>query len=303
MISAYTIALGVEQRRYPWRAAIESALTIADEFCLVYDERFDDHVTLREVDERVHLIPVTIDFLEWDFINNLLTKARRACRGEWCLLTEMDMVFNDIAHERIPRAIDRAERAGHEAVNLRSFSSVYDLVDMDKFHQGPSRQSLTRNIPEIYHKTSDYMIDFIESDIWGGKCIRSYEFDDFSYCDERTGRWFCDRDALYVDSGYSKDVSNALENFAHIFHYAAYNMGRKNAQGRQTSIWQNRTYGRSKEMDVEKQIELLKQRIVINPGDTQEAYRYFQSRGWVATEIKHPSWVQSWVGGMGLEAT
>jgi hypothetical protein len=277
-------------------------LSVADEFCIGYDKRFDDPAILLAVDERVKLVKLHYDFLEWDFINNALTQTRRACSGYWCLLTEMDMVLNDVAHKRIPDALDRAEVAGHEAVNLPSFSSVYDLVDMDKFRKRPSRQSLTRNIPEIYHRTSDYMIDFIGTDVWGGRCIRSYEYDDFSYYDGRTGRWFCDRDAGFVDPEPSDDISVALRDSAYMFHYAAYNMGRKNAQGRQTAIWQNRTYGRSKSLDVDKQIELLKQKIVIAPGETEDAYGYFMSKGWERVDITHPSWAREWVGNMGMDA-
>ena len=85
MISSYTFTIGAEQRRFPWRACIESTLSIADEFFLVYDRRFDDPDTLASVDPRVHLIEHEYDFLEWDFPSKAINIARSHCSGQWCL--------------------------------------------------------------------------------------------------------------------------------------------------------------------------------------------------------------------------
>lgn len=302
-ISAYAIAIGVKQRRYPWEAAILSALSVADELCICYDKRFDDPDIFTAVDSRVKPVEWEYDFHEWDFINNALSAARGHCTGQWCLLTEMDLVLNDVACERIPQAIERADREGHEAVKVRFFSSIHDLVDVDKFNQWPSRQSLTRNVSYIYHKTSDYMIRQIDSDIWDGKCIGSYAFDDFSYYDERTKAWFNDADACFVENDYSENIESAIKDFTHFFHYSGFNMGRRNAQGRQASIWQDRTYGRATELDAVEQVRLLKETVVIEPAASQEAYDYFVAQGRAPAKICHPSWAREWVDGMGVDAT
>jgi hypothetical protein len=297
--------MGLEQRRFPWRAAIQSALSIADEFCLVYDERFDDPMVLM-VDKRVRLIPVTIDFLEWDFVNNLLTKARTACQGEWCLQTEMDIIFDDKAQYTMPLAVQRTNEKGVDAVHVCTVSPVQDIIEP----KAGSRQMLTRNMPYIYHKTSPYMIGRVDSDIWDGKCIASYSFDDWSLYDERTKEWFNDKRAEYVDIGFeqfvptsSQEIEDKVALYTHAWHYPFYNPGRKYAQGRQTAEWQDRTYGRSTELDPFKLIANLNQPLKIDPEESHRVYEQFKASGWIQVNVEHPSWAKEWLAGMGLDAT
>ena len=300
-LSAYAIAIGVEERRYPWREAIMSALEAADEFCLGYDKRFDSADILL-IDPRIRLIELEFRFAEWDFINSALTQTRRECKGEWCLLTEMDAILQESEPGNIALAIDKAASDAHEAVNVRWFSCIQNLVDQEKFAVGPFRQSVTVNEPWLYHKTSDYMIGRMDSPIWGGNFINNYGFDDFSYYDEREGGRFYTEKAWFVEAGYSEDIGDALANYTHIWHYGFYNPGRKNAQGRQTKLWQDRVYGRSADFDIERQIELLNERVVIDPGETRQALDYFSKNGFQPTSILHPKIVQEWVDGMGLDA-
>jgi hypothetical protein len=300
-LSAYAIALGVEQRRYPWREAIVSALEAADEFCLAYDPRFDDPGSVKVVD-RVKLVELEFEFGEWDFIASALNRARKECCGDWCLLTEMDAVLSQGGENRISDAIDRAEREGHEAINVRWFSCIQGLVDLKKFKQGAFRQSITKNESWLYHKSSDYMIGQMDSDIWEGKFINNYGFDDFSYYDERANGRFYTEKAEFVETDYSDHVKDALASYTHIWHYGFYNPGRKNAQGRQTKLWQDRVYGRSKDFDIDSQIALLKQRLTIDPEETKRSLEYFAGNGFSHADINHPEIVKDWVEQMGLDA-
>jgi hypothetical protein len=292
-VSAYTIVLGVEQRRYPWRAAIESALSLADEFCVVYDRRFDDPEMLQKVDSRVKPIEREIDFLEWDFINKALTVARRNCKGEWCLRTEMDYVLGDSCAAACKEAIAEADSIGAEAVGVPVILPMPSLVRKGDI---PLSQLLTRNIEAISHQTSGYMIAVLDSDVWDGKYIKSYDYDDWAYYDSRTMAWFNDPNGIRVepdDGRYGRDC---------VWHYSFYNLGRKNAQGRQNAPWQDRIYGRSCVLDVDRQIELLKETIVIDPAETREGYGYYKSNGWLPKTLKHPTWAAEWVAEMGLDA-
>ena len=306
MISAYTFVIGAKQRRYPLEASIKSALSIADEFCIVYDSRFDDPGLLAGVDERVQLIPVTIDFLEWDFINKLLTAARRACSGDWCLQPDVDMVFDDKALHTIPKAIERADDINADAIHVCTVSPVQDLVKP----MPSSRQILTRNAPYIYHKTASYMITYIDSEIWGGKCIGVPGFDDFSLYDERTDAHFKDGLSEFVDIGFEqynpltkKEIERKVQLYTHVWHYSFFNPGRKHAQGRQTAEWQDRTFGRANALNVSKLIGNLQQTVVVDPSASQASYRHFLDSGWVQVDLDHPALAQSWVDSMGLEAT
>jgi len=284
MISAYTIAMGAEQRRFPWRAAIQSALSIADEFVLVYDPRFDNPDVLK-VDDRVKLIQCNIGFLEWDFINNMLTAARKRASGDWLLQTELDIVFDESANTAIDdKLFDLADDLGSEGIHIPVRSPIQNLLKPSQ----STRQMLTRNVPYIYHKTSPYMIKQIDSDIWDGKCIKSYDYDDWSLYDERTDRWFSDKTGIFADTL--------------AWHYAFYNPGRKNAQGRQVKEWQDRTYGRSTAMNVDALVKSLKETIVINPEETKQSYEWFKNNGYVEVNLVHPYWAQDWVLSMGLDA-
>jgi len=254
------------------------------------------------IDPRIKLTKMDIDFSQWDFINIALTKSRQSCQGEWCFLTEMDMIIHEIEKERIPAALNRAEAKGHEAIKVREFSCIQNLVDLDRFYGGGFRQSITRNEPWLYHKTSDYMIRIIDSKIWDGKCIKDYGFDDFSYYDERSGAKFYSDKADFVELDYLKDLDFALANYTYLWHYGFFNPGRKNAQGRQISQWQDRVYGRSNTFDIEKQIQLLKETLVINPEETKNSIEYFRSNGFTKCYIKHPKIVQKWVDSMGVDA-
>lgn len=292
-ISAYTIVLGVEQRRYPWRGAILSALSLADEFCIVYDQRFDNPEMLQKVDSRVKLIEREIDFLEWDFINKALTVARGECKGEWCLRTEMDYVLDDSCAAAYRDAVAEADSLGAEAVAVPVLLPMPSLVSHGDI---PLSQLLTRNIEAISHKTSPYMIAVLDSDVWDGKYIKSSNYDDWSYYDSRTDAWFSDPNGVRVEadhSGYGRRC---------VWHYSFYNIGRKNAQGRQNAPWQDRMYGRSHTLDVDRQIELLNETVVIDTSETHKGYEYYKSNGWVCKTLKHPTWAAEWVAGMGINA-
>jgi hypothetical protein len=284
--------MGSKQRRYPWEAAILSALSIADEFCLVYDERFDDVEMFTGLDQRIVPIKHSYDFLKWDFINIALTLARSHCNGDWCLRTEMDYVFHDSCAAMYTGAVDLAHTSGKEAVSVPIFYVMQDLVDEPYWS---SRQILTRNVPYIIHRTSDRMIGIIDSDIYDGKRLLD-GFDDWSLQDLRTNDFFYDMNG--VDVLPESKIGSGC-----VWHYSYYNPGRKTAQGHQTHFWQDRVYGRSLELDEEAQIELLKERIVINSNITKESYEFFLNKGFTKTELLHPSWALEWVASMGIDAT
>lgn len=248
---------------------------------------------LQKVDSRVRLIEREIDFLEWDFINKGLTVARRECKGEWCLRTEMDYVLDDNCAAAYKDAIAEADSIGAEAVAVPVITPMPGLVRDDPI---PYSQLLTRNIEAISHQTSAYMIGELDSDVWGGKYIKSYDYDDWAYYDSRTMAWFNDPNGVRVepdDGGYGRDC---------VWHYSFYNLGRKNAQGRQNAPWQDRTYGRSCTLDVDRQIELLKETIVIDPIETLKGYEHYKANGWLPMILEHPTLAADWVAEMGLQA-
>ena len=290
MVSAYGIALGVKQRLYPYEAAIKSALGIADEYCVVYDPRLDDKSLFTEIDDRVVPIQHDYDFLEWDFINVALTKARRSCKGDFCLYLEMDEVLHEKDTEIYARAI-RDIGANIEAINIGYLNLCQDYIIL-----AGSRQKITRNIPEIYHKTAPYMIGKCDSPVWDG-CYILGGYDDVSYYDSRTEGWFNDPNGIRFDSYDTLDMM--LENHPLIWHYAWYNLSRKHEQGRQNAMWQSRTYARSLEYNPEEIIRLLQEHVEIKHIDMDNHIGYLQAQGYVKAKLKHPNVVESWLNLLG----
>lgn len=305
-LSAYGITIGAKQRRYPICASILSTLAVAEELCLGYDPRFDDPQTFTDIDPRVRPIELRYDFLEFDFINNALTQALRHCKGDWCLLQEMDGVLHEKDIPNILHGIDEAERQGAEALYFGMVETCQSYLNPKGFFQG-GRLPIIINAPFLYHKTPPEGIGMMESDCWGGKFIK-FGFDDFELFDaRRNGRLL--RDKAYrlaprqvepVDT-IEKEVEARLSRYSYVWHYSWYNFCRKVEQGQQTAIWQDRTYGRSSDLDVERQIKLLKETIVMRP-DVNTYMTEPVRLGWVEVEVQHPVYVQDWIGSMGLDA-
>lgn len=304
-LSAYNLAIGVQQRLYSYDACIKSALAIADEFCIAYDERFDDPEIFTRIDSRVRPIGVRLNFDEWDWVNIALTAARRACSGDWCLYLEMDEVLHEKDTSRFVRSILDASERGLEALNVRYLNMCQNYVRPDIW--GSGRQKFTVNIPEIYHKTADYMIGTTDSPHWDGKYIL-LGYDDVAYFDERTGRWFCEKSPCDVDDYFAKvqgSLADAIEyhsrKFAYVWHYAIYNYSRKREQSRQTAVWQDRTYARVSTMDIEQLESNLKEPIVLNKEDALSFLNTVKADGWVKASLEHPAYVQGWLDQMKVQ--
>ena len=308
-ISAYNVCIGVKQRRYPWEACIRSALTVADEFCIAYDSRFDDPDIFIAIDPRVRPVEVSLDFLQWDFINHALTAARRKCEGDWCLYLEADEVLHEKDAPKIMASLEVAEAAGAEAINMRYLEMYQNYLRPRYFHAtGNRRQKITINAPWLYHKTSDYMIIDVDSDIWGGKAIKVSLYDDVAYYDERSDEWFHDGNRIYPDRPELDDHSPAsleytANNFVHVWHYANYNHSRKMEQARQNAIWQDRVYARTLDLDADRLVELLNETIVMKPEAARKGLEWIagEAEG-VRVALEHPAAVQDWLDTMTLES-
>ena len=171
MISAYNLAIGVEERRYPYRQCIQSALMIADEFCIAYDPRFDNPERFTAIASRVKAIEIEFDFTQWDFINVALTTARRACIGDWLLYLENDEVLHEKDAAKIADAVEIASGLGIEAVNLKYIEVCQEYVQVERIYDMGYRQKITINKPFIYHKTADYMIGYMDSPVSPAKLL------------------------------------------------------------------------------------------------------------------------------------
>jgi len=306
-LSAYNVCIGVKQRRYPWEACIRSALTVADEFCIAYDRRFDDPDIFTAVDARVRPVEVDLDFLEWDFINHALTIARRECKGDWCLYLEADEVLHEKDAPKILASLEVAEAADAEAVNIR-YLEPYQNYIVPQFFNGSGRQKITINAPWLYHKTSDYMTVNVDSDIWDGRAIKVSEFDDVAYYDERSNAWFFDPRGLRpdypaLDDDTTAGIEYTAENYTHVWHYADYNHSRKLEQARQNAIWQDRVYARTLDLDVSALEVLLNETIVMKPEVARDGLEWITNeRGGIKVSLDHPSSVQAWLETMTLDS-
>jgi len=309
-VSAYNLAIGVKQRRYPYEACIQSALAVADEFCIAYDPRFDDPSIFTSVDDRVRPVRMCIDFTEWDFVNIALTKARHECSGDWCLYLEMDEVLHEKDTDNIKAAIARANEEHLESIHTRYISMEQNYVSYEHFGKHPSREKLTVNQPYIYHKTSDYMIGYIDSPYWGGKCIGSYAFDDFSYYDERTHKWFNGKDSHFTEEGYdcpaeiktpSAEIEYKVAHYTHVWHYTGYNWSRKIRQEQQRKTWQDRTFGRSSDLDIPELVTRLQEDIIMIPAEAHVHLEQLKQQGFVKVHLEHPVYVRAWIEGMYLD--
>jgi len=307
MISAYNVAIGVQQRQYPYEAVIRSGLDIADEFCIAYDRRFDNPEIFTAIDSRVRPIEVEIDFLKWDFICEVLTTARRECKGNWCLYLEMDEVLHEKDTDTILKAVEVAEVNGHEAVNIKYLDMYQNyVIPRFFFDKGNYRQKITINLPSIYHKTCDYMIERMDSPVWDGKFIKS-GYDDVAYYDERTNRWFRDSIVFFPNDHYrnpkmpiQEDIEYNTNNCTYVWHYANYNHSRKMGQWRQNKIWQDRVYGRTNELDAKMLEELLKEHVVIDTIEAQRGIEEVIARGAMTVNLNHPKYVSDWLVNMTL---
>lgn len=288
MISAYAIVIGAKQRIFPFEASIKSALQLSNEYCIVYDPRFDNPEIFTSLDSRVKTIEHYYDFMEWDFINVALTKARRACIGNWCLQISLDEVLHEKDTNTYLETIDFAENNNIEGIDVKFINPVNDYVLTSS---GGSRQIITNNIPELYHRTSDSMIGHCDSEIWDGKYILP-QFDDFSYYDERTNNWFNDPYKLFPKYSSADLPTN---NRVWVWHYACFNPSRKNEQGRQNSIWQNKTFNRSKKYDITELIRLFKEQIVVNNEDAKESLKYYIGNGFIHEDLIHPRLAKDWI--------
>lgn len=277
MLSAYGIALGVRQRLYPYQAAIRSALGIADEYCIVYDKRFDDADIFSDIDPRVQPVEHYYDFNEWDFINTALTKARRSCSGDWCLYLEMDEVLHEKDFSKYTKALQQVQESNAAAIAVRYLDMIQNYIRVIG-----SRQKITKNISEIYHKTSPYMIGKCNSGVWDGNYILP-GFDDVSYYDERKKAWFNDPCAY------------DLNNDTFVWHYSFYSLARKFEQGRQNRMWQDRTYGRSLDYDVLEVERSFQEQIVIADIDMTQHIDYCLANGYVKAGLSHPCFVKEWL--------
>lgn len=312
LISAYGIAMGVKQRRYPYEACLKSLATFCDEIIVAYDKRFDNPVIFSRISDKIKLLEVHYEFDKWDFINTVLTQARRECKGEWCYIYGMDEVFKETQTVNLINAAKTWD-ANQNAITVRMICMLcFDMLDISQFTRGDGRVGLSRNLPNIIHKTCPPFIGQMDSEIWDGKYIK--QGDDFGYLDELHPEiyWNGDSPNHFVEDytipedikgDLSKEINYRLENCTYIWHYAWYNPSRKQEQGIQTSIWQNRTYGRSADLDIEKQVQLLKETIILDPEYSHGIIdQVKQKPTWMQVNVEHPNYVREWIDEMGIGA-
>lgn len=299
-ISAYGVAIGARQRWFPYEAAILSALQIADEYVIAYDARFDNPQTFTALSGKVKPLEMDIDFMEWDFLCTALTKARRACDGDYLLFSELDEVYHEKDTTRIRQRTEEAA-ASNTSVGINYVVMCGDAVIPKHFEHLIYRQKLTPNEPWLYHKVSDHMIGHIESDVWEGKYILT-GFDDVSYHDERIGGWFFDHEGLVMDDylepfeGTKKEeIEYKTRKMAYVWHYCNFNHGRKLEQGRQTGPWLNREAGITGAFDHDALVQGLKEGIVWPCQTAREGYEYFLSQGWIPCRLSHPAIATKWL--------
>ena len=313
-ISAYGIAMGVKQRRYPYEACLRSLCDFCDEVIVAYDKRFDNPIIFSRIDPKIRTIEIEYHFEQWDFINIALTQARRACNGEWCYIYGMDEVFQKNQTQNIRNAVERA-LPSWDVITLRMVCMIwFDHINMQYFDMGHKRGGMTRNKPNLRHGTSDLHIGVMDSEWWDGKYIKSG--DDFMYFDELTNKSYFGEEEIHLieaedDYGFPDDIANnpaeiikyRLKNYTHIWHYAWYHIGRKEQQGGQTQIWQDRTYGRSPNLDIPTQIQKLKETIILDPERTKELFALnMKDPTWIQIDLDHSEYVQEWLGEMTLDA-
>lgn len=304
-VSAYNVGIGVKQRLYPYEGCIRSALTVADEFVVAFDERFDAAATFSAIDPRVKPLAVDIDFLEWDFMCTALTKARRACSGDWCLYLEMDEVLHEKDAGKIVSAVHVAEEQGKNAVNIRYVNPYQDYILPNEFNNsGACRQKLTANKAWLYHKTSDYMIDHMDSDIWGGKALRR-GFDGVAYYDERSQAWFHEANCPYPDveepppAETAAEIEQRCRDYTYVWHYCDYNGSRKLQQGRQTAPWYSRFQGRVPDLDVAELSALLNEQITLDEAQAAAYLDYAKYKlGGIRVQLPHPVFAHQWIDAM-----
>lgn len=300
-LSAYNFVIGAKQRRYPYAESIASALMIADEFCIAYDPEFDNPSLFTNISPKVKAIPVHIDFTEWDFVCKHLTTARRECSGDYCLYLEADEVLHERDAPKILDAVGQAGKTGAEAITIKYINMCGNCVKSARLLNPDTgtRQKITINANWLYHKTSDDMFDFIDSEYMEGRFIKS-GIDEVAYHDERIEGWFHDPNAVILDD-YSKPLQTTLKEFiqtrAFIWHYTVYNYSRKREQGRQTRIWQDRAYGRTGGMDIPELKRLLKERIEPNPVFAEQIQKLLVERdGWIPIDdLCHPASMTEWL--------
>jgi len=308
-ISAYSVAIGIKERLYPYEACIRSALEVADEFVVAYDPRFDDVGLLSDLDDRVKPVRFDIDFTVWDFMCKMLTFARGHCVGEWCLYLEMDEVLHEKDAQSVLDAVEDAIASNKEAVNVHYLEPWQGYLSPKMFNNsGACRQKITVNAPWLYHKTSDYMIKRIESSLWDGKAIIKPDFDDVAYYDSRKDGWFFAPDCPFVSGRSSlkaetpEAIKADLDTHAYLWHYAWYNGSRKYEQGNQTAIWQARVNGVTTEMDIDRLIDLLQEQIVINNQRSRQYLEYaMENYGMIAVDMQHPAGALDWVESMTIQ--
>ncbi|KKN62405.1 hypothetical protein LCGC14_0512010 [marine sediment metagenome] len=278
MLSAYSFAIGVEQKRFPYEASIKSALAIADEFCLICDPEYDNPEIFISIDPRVKLIETKIDF-EWDFFSRLLTEARRTCSGDWCLLRPLDEVFHENDIDILDEEISDATDAGIEVIRLNRM----DLTSYKRITYAKSKKSfmqyITQNKPYISHKTSDYMVATQEAELWNGKYLLK-EYDEISYHDDRTKAWYC--------------PNNFLNSKVPLWHYSYFNLSRKLQTN--WSAYCRRIWGQNPGLTLSELETIFKEESIIDREYAKWAQKQqLDSGDWVKQELQHPAWVEDWV--------
>ena len=149
--------------------------------------------------------------------------------------------------------------------------------------------------------------------LWDGKCILP-GFDDVAYFDERTNAWFNDshgfvpydyeftddyRLAEFNGKNYTEeDIECTIQRNPYIWHYGCYNYGRKTQQGYQNAIWQNRTYGRTSDMDLEELEKQFKETVTMPIEDAISGLNYLISIGWTKLNLSHPANMSEWLEDM-----
>ncbi len=313
-LSAYGIAMGVKQRRYPYEACLQSLADFCDEIIVAYDKRFDNPIIFTRVSPKVKVVEVFYDFTAWDFVNSVLTQARQACIGDWCYIYGMDEVFHKHQVQNLRDAVEEVDRNGGNYFWVRLICGViFDLINVDYFQIEHSRLSFIRNMPNIIHKTSEYMIGKMDSPYWDGRYITK-AYDDFSYYDTKFGKWeYPTTEKLFVESSYTlpselegdiiEQIRYKVDHYTHIWHYAYYHVDRKNQQNEQTRIWQDRTYGRSPDLDIDLQIQRLKETIILDPDRTRKTVEEYKTLPmWKHIDLQHPEYVQDWLAEMTIDA-
>jgi hypothetical protein len=290
-ISAYLWSVAAENMFFPYKASIESILSLVDEVVIAIDPNLENASIYTQLSNKVRIIKCKYDVLSWDIRNQMLQAARAECIGDWCLYWQLCGVLHEKDAELIETTLDNTSAT---YVPLGQIS----VWGMRRY--GVSRVGLpwlTRNLSNFQHHTPSYHIGSMDSIVYDGKYI--IDGDDAILCDITVDSWFANSPSCLADISLlapdTKTLGENPEKYSSIYYYTFYNWNRKTAQGEIDRIYHDRVYGRCSDLDAEKYYLGLKQPLVFtNEFETPmpQAQWYFN--------LNHPKYIRDWLNTYGI---